>query len=91
MAGVAACSKIICAILSPALMVNFNCSEFTKKTLFSSLKSGSITPAATSMSLWRASPLLGAMRPYKPWGMCMENPSGTCFRLLGGIDMLTEE
>lgn len=37
MAGVAAFSKISCAILSPDLIVNLSCPEFTRSTLTSSL------------------------------------------------------
>ena len=74
-----------CAILSPALMLNFFWLELTNKTFTSPLKSGSTTPAATSILFLRAKLLRGAMCPYRAGGMAIQKPRLTFLRDWGGM------
>eukprot|EP00957_Ditylum_brightwellii_P046638 3539742-Ditylum_brightwellii.AAC.1 len=68
-------------------MVNFFWLELMRRTLISPLKSGSITPAPTSMWCFKVSPLLGARCPYRPGGIAMDKPVDMALQELGGIEM----
>eukprot|EP00957_Ditylum_brightwellii_P049899 3782572-Ditylum_brightwellii.AAC.1 len=68
-------------------MVNFFWLELTRRTLISPLKSGSITPAPTSMWCLKARPLLGARRPYRSGGIDMDKPVDMALQELGEMEV----
>eukprot|EP00957_Ditylum_brightwellii_P080860 6150809-Ditylum_brightwellii.AAC.1 len=68
-------------------MVNFPWLELMRRTLIPPLKSGSITPAPTSMWCLKASPLLGARHRYRLGRIAMDKPVDMALRELGGMEV----